>query len=225
MKSPVFAALLAVFAASLLSAAEPAKISGRVVESMNAAGYTYFLVEGGGRKVWVAATELAVKPGDQVALSDGMEMKNYHSRTLDRTFDVVYFTGGVTVNGKPGTSAAAAAPAVGRTGPKVNLANIARAPGGQTVAEIHAGAAQLSGKPVAIRGRVVKYNGGILGKNWLHLRDGTGAEGSNDLTVTTDTRAKVGDLVLVQGTLSTNRDFGGGYKYALIVENARVVVE
>ena len=71
----------------------------------------------------------------------------------------------------------------------------------------------------------MKYNGGILGKNWLHLRDGTGAEGSNDLTVTTDTRAKVGALVLVTGTLSTDRDFGGGYKYALIVENARVVVE
>jgi hypothetical protein len=71
----------------------------------------------------------------------------------------------------------------------------------------------------------VKFNGGILGKNWLHVRDGSGAEGTNDLTVTTDAVVKVGDLVLVTGTLASDRDFGSGYKYALIVENAKVKVE
>ena len=71
----------------------------------------------------------------------------------------------------------------------------------------------------------MKFNGGILGKNWLHVRDGSGAEGTNDLTVTTDAVVKVGDLVLVTGILASDRDFGGGYKYALIVENAQVVVQ
>ncbi len=91
--------------------------------------------------------------------------------------------------------------------------------------EIVTGKANFSGKPIAVRGRVVKFNGGILGKNWLHVRDGSGSEGTNDLTVTTDATVKVGDLVLVTGTLGSDRDFGGGYNYALIVENAKVVVQ
>ena len=70
-----------------------------------------------------------------------------------------------------------------------------------------------------------EYSGGGDGKNWLHVRDGSGAEGTNDLTVTTSTKVKVGDLVLVTGVLKTDRDFGGGYKYSLIVEDANVAVE
>jgi hypothetical protein len=201
-------------------------IDGKVVESMNAAGYTYFLVETGSRKVWVAATQFAVKAGDRVVVADGMPMTNYHSKTLNRTFDVVYFTGSVAVNGKPAAShtATPAAPAA-KSLPAADLANIARATGGQTVAEIYAAGAKLAGKQVVLRGRVVKYNGGILGKNWLHVRDGSGAEGSNDLTITSLDKARVGDLVLVTGVLATNRDFGGGYKYPLIIEDAALLVE
>jgi hypothetical protein len=175
-----------------------------------------------------AATELALKVGDKVSVPDAMAMANYHSKTLNRTFDVVYFANAVTVNGKPASAPAAAggsAAAATRTGPPLDLANIKRAPGGQTVAEIHAGSAKLAGKPIAVRGRVVKYNSGILGKNWLHVRDGSGSESTNDLTVTTQARVKVGDLVLVTGVLVTNRDFGSGYKYPLIVEDATVAVE
>jgi hypothetical protein len=110
-------------------------------------------------------------------------------------------------------------------GTAVDLANIKRAPNGQTVAEIHANKTKLAGKPIALRGRVVKYNAQIMGKNWLHVRDGSGTEGTNDLTITTAATVKVGDLVLVTGTLAADRNFGSGYKYALIVEDAKVVVE
>lgn len=85
--------------------------------------------------------------------------------------------------------------------------------------------AKLNGKSVSLRGKVVKYNSGILNQNWLHIRDGSGVEGSNDLTVTTAAVAKVGDTVLVSGKLVTNRDFGSGYKYDVIIEDTDVVVE
>lgn len=233
MKSPVFAlALLALTPALPANAADrpaatPGALEGKVAETMNAAGYTYFLVDTGSRKAWVAATEVALKVGDKVSVPDAMPMANYHSKTLNRTFDVVYFASRVAVNGRPAatTTPTPAAPAASRPGPTVDLANIARAPGGQTVAEVHAAGAKFAGKKITIRARVVKYNGGILGKNWLHIRDGSGTEGTNDLTVTTQARAKVGDLVLVTGVLATNRDFGGGYKYPLIVEDAQVAVE
>jgi hypothetical protein len=76
---------------------------------------------------------------------------------------------------------------------------------------------------VAVRGKVVKYNEGILGKNWLHLRDGSGTAGKDDdLAVTTQGKAAVGDVVVVRGPLHLDRDFGAGYAYALIVEDAEV---
>jgi hypothetical protein len=99
---------------------------------------------------------------------------------------------------------------------------IQKAVDGKTVAEIHAGKAKLKGKAITVRGRVVKYNGGILGKNWLHIEDGTG---NADLVITTGAAAKVGDTVLINGKVSTDRDFGSGYKYDVIVEDAKVTVE
>lgn len=227
-------------------AAQGGGLAGKVVETVNAASYTYVQIDTGTKKVWVAAPQFAVKVGDKVAVADGMAMNNYHSKTLNRTFDVVYFSGSATVNGMAPATGGGGAPmkatgelpkghppmtgagAVGGAGaPSAapDLKNIKRADGGQTVAEIVTGKAKFGGKPIAVRGRVVKYNGGILGKNWLHIRDGSGAEGTNDLTVTTMATPKVGDLVLVTGALKLDRDFGGGYKYALIVEDARVVVE
>ncbi len=85
----------------------------------------------------------------------------------------------------------------------------------------------LAGKPVSVRGKVVKYNANILGKNWLHIQDGSGSadNGDNDLTVTTSTPVALGATVLVTGNVSTNRDFGAGYKYSVIIEDANVTVE
>lgn len=235
MKKSLAAGAL-IFALSWVAgfAAAPNEIKGKVVEVINAAGYTYVSVDTGAKKVWAAATQFAVKNGDEVVLSEAMPMSNYHSKTLNRTFDVVYFSGQATVNGRASGGAAAASaslpaghpstsPAAAAAGP--DLKGIAKAANGQTVAEIHTGKAKLAGKPIAVRGRVVKFNSMIMGKNWLHLRDGSGAEGTNDLTVTTSAKVKVGDLVVVTGRLSVDRDFGSGYKYGLIVEDATVVVE
>jgi hypothetical protein len=212
---------------------EASGFSGKVVETMNAASYTYVLVDTGSKKVWAAAPQFAVKTGDSVAVAAGMPMMNYHSKTLDRDFDVVYFAAGVAVEGtQPANSSSGPAlpkghpPLAGGTGkPDIDLTGIKRAEGGMTIQEIFAGKAKLSGQPVKVRGKVVKYNPMILGKNWLHLRDGTGSEGSNDLVLTTAAEVKVGDTVLVSGKISTEKDLGAGYKFAVLVDDATVVVE
>ena len=230
--------LLALAAAPIQAAPDAAgAISGKVVETINAASYTYVLIDTGAKKSWVAAPQFAVKVGDTAAIADAMPMKPYQSKTLNRTFDVVYFTGNISVNGAPAapsTTAPIAAPSTAalppgqRTMPAKtapDLTGIKRAENGQTVAEVITGKTKFAGRPIAIRARVVKYNAQILGKNWLHIRDGSGAPGTNDLTVTTTATAKVGDLVLVTGKLGTDRDFGSGYKYPLIIEDATVVVQ
>lgn len=109
---------------------------------------------------------------------------------------------------------------------EVDLTGIAKAEGGKTVAEVFAEKDALAGKPVTFRGKVVKTNPDIMGKNWLHVRDGSGAEGTNDLTITTaGTLPNVGDTVVVTGNVTLNKDFGMGYAYDVLVEDAQVTVE
>ena len=107
----------------------------------------------------------------------------------------------------------------------VDLSGITPAAGGHTVGDIHAKKAELNGKPVKVRGKVVKFSPQIMGKNWIHIQDGTGDAGANDLTVTTDVTANTGDTVLISGTLSLDKDFGYGYAYGVIIEDADVTVE
>jgi len=197
-------------------------IAGTVVETMDSGGYTYAKIDRGGTQVWVAgpATKLAV--GTKVGAMTGTLMSGFRSDTLGRTFEAIYF-----VSSFPGASAAAAAephaPAATATGSATEMIEkIEPAAGGTTVAGVYAGKATLTGKPVVVRGKVVKLNTGIMGRNWLHLRDGTGGAGTNDLLVTTDATVKVGDVVIARGTLATDKDFGGGYKYDVVVESATI---
>jgi hypothetical protein len=209
---------------------------------MSTAGYTYFLVDTGKGKTWAAAPQFSVKVGDKVSVAEGMPMANYHSKTLKRDFDLVVFTGNVTVNGvavgggapsaaksaplpagHPPISGAGGSPADAK--PVINLAGIKKADGGKTIAEVYADKAKLGGKKVKVRGRVVKYNGDIMGKNWIHIQDGTGTAPGNDLAVTSAAQTKIGDLIVVNGTVAINKDFGGGYHYDVIVENAELTIE
>jgi hypothetical protein len=210
--------------------------SGSVVETMNSGGYTYVLVDTGTEKVWAAAPEFQVKVGDPVAIPEGMPMTNYHSKTLNRDFDLVYFVDGIMVGGQMAAPGAATGEAKMPEGHPpltvqsaqqngVDVSGIKKVEGGQTVADVFAGKGNLSGKDVKVRGKVVKFSPGIMGKNWIHLQDGTGKEGTNDLTITTSETVNVGDTVVVAGKVSTDKDFGYGYKYDVILEDAKLTVE
>ena len=209
--------------------------SGTVVETMNAAGYTYVQVDSGSEKIWAAAPAFTVAVGDSVVVPEGMPMNNYHSKTLDRDFPVVYFVDSVLNASAPvaPTASTASMPeghpptTTAVTPAEVDLGNIAKADGGLTVGEVFGDKANLSGKEVTLRGKVVKFSPQIMGKNWLHIQDGSGdaAAATHDLTVTTNITANVGDTVLVNGPLTLDKDFGYGYQYDVIIEDAMVTVE
>ena len=207
-------------------------MSGTVTETMDSGGYTYIHVDcGDGEMIWAAAPRREAAVGDAVTISTGMPMKNFHSDTLDRTFDVVYFTngfGGSTSTEHPSGMGGQMGGQMGNDHPtaepagEIDLSGIERAAGGKTVAEVWGERTALAGQEVVVSGRVVKYLSGIMGTNWIHLRDGSGSDGTNDLTVTTDGFAAVGDLVTVTGKISVDRDFGAGYRYEVIMEDAKV---
>jgi len=236
---------MAVLVASLVvcqAASGQETFSGKVAETMNAGTYTYVLVATGTNKLWAAGPQFAVKVGDTVTVASAMPMDNFHSKTLNRDFPVIYFAGNITVNGgnagaeklppgHPNISGVADGklppghPALpGKAAPaKIDFAGFK--PGKDTVASVCGASSKFAGKTVALHAKVVKYNAEILGKNWLHIQDGTGKDGSNDLLVTSTATAKVGDTVLVEGKVALNKDFGSGYKYAVMVEDAKVTVE
>jgi hypothetical protein len=95
---------------------------------------------------------------------------------------------------------------------------------GYTVEEIYAQAADLAGKKVKIRGKAVKISPAIMGKNWIHIQDGTGnpMNNSHDLVVTTNDMPEKDSIILVEGVLAKDKDFGAGYMYNVIVEEAVV---
>lgn len=100
----------------------------------------------------------------------------------------------------------------------------AEGPDGKNVAELFARKAELRGKEVTVRGKVVKVLRGIMGRTWVHLRDGSGTRENkdDDLTITTADDAAVGDVVLVRGWLSVNVDLGAGYVYPVLIEGAKI---
>jgi len=94
----------------------------------------------------------------------------------------------------------------------------------KTIGELYKEKAELAGKQVTLHGTVVKVNNQIMNRNFLHLQDGSGdaAEGTNDITVTSNDTAAKGDTVTVTGTVAVDLDFGSGYSYPMLVEKATI---
>ncbi len=192
-------------------------VKGIVLETMDVPGYTYLRLKTKDGETWAAVTAAQVKKDAEVTIINPSVMSNFESKTLNRTFPTILF-------GTLATSAAAKAPVASTTPTNIGDTTVTRASGAiaKTVVEIITHSAELKDKPVLVRGKVVKFNSAIMGKNWLHLRDGTGseAEKTNDILVTTEDETNVGDIVVVKGTIHTDKDFGSGYTYKVIIEEA-----
>ena len=221
-----------------MPAAGPDKITGQVLEVLDVTSYTYLRLKTDSGEEWAAVSKAPVQKGAKVTLLGPALMRNFRSESLNKTFDRIYFGALMTAGGESTAAGAQAAgaptlggatvPHPGGMAPAADVGEIkvAKAQGdrGRTVAEVYAQSAELAGKDVAVRGKVVKFSANIMGSNWVHIRDGSGAvaDNNNDLTVTTPDIVAVGDEVLVRGTVARNKEFGSGYSYAVIVEQATV---
>jgi hypothetical protein len=200
-------------------------IAGRVVQTMDVNQYTYMEIDTGNGLVWVAGPVTKVAVGDAVEVPSGIQMANFRSTTLDRTFESIRLVSAIRVKSQQKTSSESA-PGSGDAAAEPQVSGIERIEGGHTVAEIIADKTSLAGSEVAVRGKVIKMNAAIMGRNWLHLADGTvGPAGEREVTVSTEDTAAVGSTVVVRGTLATDRDFGSGYNYSVLIEDAKVTAD
>jgi hypothetical protein len=215
------------------AAAAPAAvqgISGKVLERIEASPYCYLRLQTAKGEVWAAVPQAKVEKGEEVTVANPMVMNNFESKTLKRTFPEIFFG---TLAGAAGEAPASAAAPVTPTPPgapvpdSVLIGKVDKATGAdaRTVAELWTQKGSLKDKSITIRGKVVKYNPGVMGKNWIHLQDGSGdpAKRTHDITVTSMDAVAKGDVVTAKGVLHLDKDFGAGYTYALIVEDAKVV--
>lgn len=206
------------------------EVRGTVLEQIAASPYVYLRLKTPTGDVWAAVNETTLAVGAPVTIYNVMLMEQFESKSLRRTFDRIYF-GALEAPSAASAAHGDAAPTSVGTPPAV-MAQIgtvekASGPDARTIAELWTQKAQLSGKTVSIRGVVVKYNAGVMGKNWIHLQDGSGnaMQLTHDITVTSTDPADVGATVTITGTVHLDRDFGAGYVYALIVEDAKVVAK
>jgi hypothetical protein len=132
-------------------------------------------------------------------------------------------------NGMPEGHPSVAGTASGGAAPSAKPTDItvASVESGQDIAYVHANRESLAGQTISLRGKVVKYNDGIMGRNWIHIRDGSGdsADGSNDLTVTSSEATAVGETVVVTGKVIVDKDFGAGYSFPVMMEEAKISAE
>jgi hypothetical protein len=149
-----------------------------------------------------------------------MLMRNFSSPTLKRTFPEIYFgvlSGEVAAHNPKGASPHGEPPL-----PIPSDISVPKAPGPNafTVADIYQRKDKLAGTKVKVQGMVVKVNTGILERNWIHLRDGTGSDDKkdNDLILTSQQAPQIGTVVVASGKVATKRDFGSGYSYDVLVE-------
>jgi len=220
---------------ALASPVPEGMVRGTVLETMNSGGYTYVFIEADPDKRWVAAPQTMVSVGDVVQTSQGIPMSAFTSQTLNRTFDVIYFVD--TVHNlsapAPAEEPPVSEPPTGHpdidetSSTDVTDNNVAEFESGQNIAYVYANKDSLANQQISLRGKVVKYNEGILGWNFIHIQDGSGAVavGSNDLTVTSKATTAVGETVVVTGTIILDKDFGAGYKFPLLIEDANIAVE
>ena len=216
-----------IFAAQLMAfgtGGQTAPVTGTVAETMQSGGYRYVRLEEKG--TWIAANNFDVSVGDKIQFSGGSEMKNFHSNSLDRTFESIFFvqsasrvdsTATVSMKGHGGQGMGMEKPEAAEA-PKAGDIKVLE--GGETVASIFSKSEQLNEQMVSLNARVIKVNKNIMGKNWVTLQDGTGTEPDHKLLATSQQMVAPGDLVVAKGKVTRDVDLGYGYTYKVLLEEA-----
>lgn len=212
-----------------------------VLEVIQVANYTYLRVKENDSEIWIAAPSLDTKPGDTLYYENGMLMSQFESKELKRIFDKILFVDklsknpaallpqkdsvvvlppnhvNITENKQP-------APNTGSSKDSVKQSiKVDPVKNGITIADVLKNPKAYEGKTVIIRGKVTKYTAAVMGKNWVHIQDGSDYNGKFEMVITTLAELKDGETATFEGTITLNKDLGYGYFFEVLMENAKVI--
>jgi hypothetical protein len=199
----------------------------KVVEVLQASAYTYLEVNEKGEKFWIAVSLMEAKKGDVLHFSQSMEMTDFQSRDLNRTFEKLLFVDDISSSPIPmkGHATQSIPPGSMKSVTGKKEISITAPEGAVSIGALFAAKETYNQQKIKVAGEVVKVNAAIMGKNWVHLQDGTGDQDNYDLTITTQDVVRVGDVVVFEGVIAVDKDFGSGYTYHLIMEEAVVITQ
>ncbi len=205
-------------------AVDPNNKSVSVENVLQANAYTYLEVKDGSDQYWIAVPTMEAAKGDKLYFSQSMEMVDFYSRDLDRTFDKVLFVDNISNNPIPAQMPIMGNQQQPHTGnPKTERKEVSvpHQEGVVTIQELFDNKDAYANKTIKVSGEVTKFNTGILGTNWAHIQDGTSSGDHFDLTVTTDDIVPLGDIVVFEGTIVLDKDLGSGYYFDILMEKAK----
>lgn len=186
--------------------------------------YTYLLVNENGQEYWMAIAKKEVEEGDVLYYTKSLEMKNFESKDLDKKFDKIYFVDKISERPEQMSTLVTKNNPHGQVRlPKKSDISVTPVEDGITIEKLYSDKDQYSGAQIKIRGQVVKFTPQIMGKNWVHIQDGTSYDKNFELTITTQDMVKRGDIVTFEGEITLNKDIGAGYAYELLMENGKIL--
>ena len=199
-------------------------------EVLQTSQYTYILGKEGKNEIWLAAKKMEASVGETYYFKGGLPMTNFESKELKRTFNDILFLDNIS-SSKPKTeknnSASSQSNLPASAGSAISLEKkeikMKHAKEDITIAMLLGNKKKYSGRTIKIQGEVTKFSPAIMKKNWIHIQDGTDFSGKFDLTATSDQDVNIGDRVTLEGTIVLDKDFGYGYFYDLIMEDAKLV--
>jgi starvation-inducible outer membrane lipoprotein len=195
-----------------------------VNEVLQTSKYTYLNVTEDGNEVWIAVPKTEAEVGETYYYRGGLKKTNFKSVEHNRVFETVYLVSGISKSpsgtGVPSGHMHTGMEDIPQADPGVKIDPPS---GGISIAELFKNRSKYDGQTVRIKGRCVKLNNMIMNRNWVHLQDGSLEDSEQNLTITTTENIPLGAVVAVEGVISLNKDFGAGYRYDIIMEEAHLL--
>ena len=197
----------------------------KVNEVLQANAYTYLNVSENGSDYWIAVSKQDASPGEQYIFEKSLEMTDFKSKDLDKLFERILFVDNLVSadHANQDISEKNIKDHMGRKtiGFDENI-HIEKSQDDLTIENLFKNSSTYEGKTVTVKGQVTKVNNNIMNKNWLHIQDGTKFNDNYDLTITSSMNAQNGDIITATGKVVLNKDFGAGYFYKLLIEDAEI---
>ncbi len=185
--------------------------TGTILEILESGGYSYFYIDGRDSTFWIAVRETPAYVGAKITFQGQMWMPDFNSSTLGMTFPNILFSGDAYIVKSEDSSMSQV----------VQSNSVTRLPGTLPIIDVYRNSEKLAGDSVIVQGEAVKVMHKVMGKTWIHLRDDSAPGDSATIIITTlDTSIKVGNIISAQGILAIDKDFGFGYFYSVIMEDA-----
>ena len=193
----------------------------KVEEVLNTDKYSYLNVTENGEKFWIAVPKMEVEIGGSYHFTEALLKHNFESKEYNRVFETIYLVSDLHSHSSESGSSAAHDSGDAGASPHGSI-DVELAKGSIQLAELFAEKENYKDKTVQVTGKCVKVNSMIMGRNWVHIQDGSG--NGLDLTITTSENVRLNEIVTFEGVITLNKDFGAGYKYDIIMEEAKLKI-